>query len=113
MTRGHLVEFMYSTRVRIYDVQLLDSPFWNTHIYDCDDVHVRGVSIEAPGDSPNTDGWDPDSSRNVVIEDSSYSGASPRGYSTDGSRRCAATWKFGRGDAPVDSVETDERLRWR
>ena len=26
---------------------------------------VTGVTITAPDDSPNTDGWDPDSSRNV------------------------------------------------
>ena len=51
-----------------------DSPFWNTHIFDCDNVHVHGVHIEAPEDSPNTDGWDPDSSRNVLIENSTYRG---------------------------------------
>jgi polygalacturonase len=74
ITRGHLIEFMYCTRVRVADLRMVDSPFWNNHFFDCDDVHVRGVSIEAPDDSPNTDGWDPDSSRNVLIEDSTYVG---------------------------------------
>ncbi len=73
-TRGHLIELMYSTRVEISDLMMRDSPFWNTHIYDCDDVHVHGVEIVAPDDSPNTDGWDPDSSRNVLIENSTYRG---------------------------------------
>jgi len=71
-TRGHLIEFMYSSDVKIYDIAMMDSPFWNNHFFDCDGVHVRGVKITAAGNSPNTDGWDPDSSRNVLIEDSWY-----------------------------------------
>jgi polygalacturonase len=51
-----------------------DSPFWFNHIYDCDHVHFKNVHIVAPEGSPNTDGWDPDSSRNVLIEDSTYRG---------------------------------------
>jgi polygalacturonase len=73
-TRGHLVEFMYSSNIWIYNVRLRDSPFWTTHFYDCDNVHVRNVAITAPTSAPNTDGFDPDSSRNVVIEDSTYVG---------------------------------------
>jgi len=73
-TRGHLIELMYSRHVEIFDLTMRDSPFWNTHIYDCDGVHIHGVSIEAPDSSPNTDGWDPDSSRDVLIENSTYRG---------------------------------------
>ena len=51
-----------------------DSPFWFNHIFDCDNVHFKNVHIVAPDGSPNTDGWDPDSSRNVLIEDSTYHG---------------------------------------
>ena len=35
----------------------------------CDGVTVRGVTIDNPDDSPNTDGIDPDSCRNVHISD--------------------------------------------
>lgn len=73
-TRGHLLEFMYSRDVRVYDVHMRDSPYWFNHFYDCDGVHVRGVSIYAKDNSPNTDGWDPDSSRDILIEDSTYVG---------------------------------------
>jgi hypothetical protein len=73
-TRGHLVEFLYSTDISMKDLTLRNSPFWTSHFYDCDGVHVKGVHIRNPPDSPNTDGWDPDSSRNVLIEDSSYVG---------------------------------------
>lgn len=74
VTRGSLIEFMYSSDIRIYNIRLKDSPFWTVHLYDCDDVHVKETHIVAPDYSPNTDGWDPDSSRNVLIEDSSYTG---------------------------------------
>jgi polygalacturonase len=73
ITRGHLIEMMYSSDIQIHDISMVDSPFWNNHFFDCDRVHVQRVSISAPDDSPNTDGWDPDSSRNVLIEDSWYS----------------------------------------
>jgi len=73
-TRGHLLEIMYTNGLVVRDIKMVDSPFWNNHIYDCDNVHFTRVSIEAPPAAPNTDGWDPDSSRNVLIEDSSYTG---------------------------------------
>jgi hypothetical protein len=73
-TRGSLVEFMYSQDIAMHDLTMVDSPFWNNHFYDCDRVHVSGVSVYAPESSPNTDGFDPDSSRNVLIESSFYSG---------------------------------------
>ena len=65
---------MYSTDVRIYNIRLKDSPYWTVHIYDCDNVHIRGCHVEAPLHAPNTDGYNPDSSRNVLIEDSTYIG---------------------------------------
>ena len=74
ITRGHLIEFLYSRKVSIYNITLKNSPFWTNHFFDCDDVHVKNVRVQNPEGSPNTDGWDPDSSRNVLIEDSSYVG---------------------------------------
>jgi len=74
ITKGHLIEFMYSKSIKIHDIAMKGSPFWNNHFFDCDGVHVRGVSISAPIDSDSTDGWDPDSSSNVLIEDSWYVG---------------------------------------
>jgi hypothetical protein len=69
-----LIEFLYSSHIAIYDIQLTNSPFWTVHPYDCHHVHVRNVHIHNPRHSPNTDGFDPDSSRHVLIEDSSYIG---------------------------------------
>ena len=53
---------------------LRNSPFWNNHFYDSERVHVRNVHISAKDNSPNTDGWDPDSARDVLVERSTYVG---------------------------------------
>ena len=73
-TRGHLLEMMWVDGLVVRDLTMLDSPFWNNHIFACNHVHVTRVDVVAPNESPNTDGWDPDSSTNVLIEDSTYSG---------------------------------------
>jgi hypothetical protein len=74
ITRGSLVEFLHTTNLVIESIGLRNSPFWTVHPYDCDHVHIRNVHIRNPHHSPNTDGFDPDSSRHVTIEDSSYDG---------------------------------------
>jgi len=42
-------------------------PSWNIHPVYCENVTVRGVSVTTLG--PNNDGIDPDSCRNVLVED--------------------------------------------
>ena len=74
ITRGHLIEFLHSEKIAMYNVTLQNSPFWTNHFFDCNHVHVRNVHVRNPLGSPNTDGWDPDSSTNVLIEDSTYFG---------------------------------------
>ena len=68
VTPGHLVETMWSTDIEISGVTLLDSPFWNTHLWSSQRIWVHDVSVQAPPKSPNTDGFDPDSSSDVLIE---------------------------------------------
>lgn len=46
---------------------LRDGPSWNIHPVACENLIVRGVTVIATG--PNNDGIDPDSCRNVLIED--------------------------------------------
>lgn len=67
-TRGRLIQFMWCSNLKISDITLRNSPFWTIHPYDCDNVTIRGVTILNPVDSPNTDGIDPDSCRDVLIE---------------------------------------------
>ncbi|KAL7139738.1 hypothetical protein ABFS83_09G073900 [Erythranthe nasuta] len=69
-TRGPLVQLMWSRDIHISDVTLRDSPFWTLHPYDCRNVTIRNVTILAPlSGAPNTDGIDPDSCENMLIED--------------------------------------------
>lgn len=67
--RPYLVCFDNCQHVLLEGVTLENSPVWTVHPIYCDDVIIRGVKIKNPADSPNTDGIDPDSSRNVRISD--------------------------------------------
>ncbi|XP_031497844.1 probable polygalacturonase [Nymphaea colorata] len=68
-TRPHLIELVHTDGVVISNLTLLNSPFWTIHPVYCSQVHIKHVTITAPHHSPNTDGIDPDSSRDVCIED--------------------------------------------
>ncbi|KAI0495074.1 hypothetical protein KFK09_025221 [Dendrobium nobile] len=68
-TRGPLVQFMWSEHINISNITLMNSPFWTLHPYDCKNINISKVTILAPiSEAPNTDGIDPDSCENVVIE---------------------------------------------
>ncbi|KAG9458041.1 hypothetical protein H6P81_002549 [Aristolochia fimbriata] len=69
-TRGPLVQIMWSSDIEISNITLRNSPFWTLHPYDCKNVRISNVTILAPiYGAPNTDGIDPDSCENMVIED--------------------------------------------
>lgn len=64
--RPQFVNFYSCNTVLIEDVTLLNSPFWVLHPLLCQDVTVRGVTVKNHG--PNGDGCDPESCKNVLIE---------------------------------------------
>lgn len=66
-SRPCMVHFQYCRNVCLEDITIVSSPFWTVHPLYCDTVTVKGVTILNPPDSPNTDGIDPDGSRNVRI----------------------------------------------
>lgn len=55
-------------RVRIEGVKIVNSPFWTVNPEFCDNVTVKGITIDNIP-SPNTDGINPESCRNVHISD--------------------------------------------
>ena len=57
------------SNVLVEGVTIRNSPFWNVTPVFCDNVNVRGVTIISPATSPNTDGINPDSCRNIRISD--------------------------------------------
>ncbi|NEE04757.1 glycoside hydrolase family 28 protein [Phytoactinopolyspora halotolerans] len=67
--RPTLIGLHECRQVTIRDVTLRDSPSWTVHPLLCDDVTITGIRIVNPHDSPNTDGIDPESCRNVRISD--------------------------------------------
>lgn len=64
-----MLHFQYCQHICLEDITICRSPFWTVHPLYCDDMLIRGVTIQNPPDSPNTDGIDPDSSRNLRIVD--------------------------------------------
>jgi polygalacturonase len=56
--------------VLIEGVTLRNAPFWEVHPVLCQSVTVRGLTIDSRG--PNTDGCDPESCRDVLIENCSF-----------------------------------------
>lgn len=45
-----------------------NAPSWTVHPQGCDGLAAVALHIQAPHDSPNTDGFDPEGCRNVAIE---------------------------------------------
>lgn len=72
-SRPRLIEFMYSSNLIIEDLTLQNSAFWTVHPYASTNIVVQRLRILAPGYAPNTDGVDPDSCKNVVIQDCYFS----------------------------------------
>ncbi|MCD8030948.1 MAG: glycoside hydrolase family 28 protein [Bacteroides sp.] len=64
--RPQLINFYSCHTVLIEDLTLLNSPFWVIHPLFCESMIVRGVTIFNRG--PNGDGCDPESCKNVLIE---------------------------------------------
>ncbi len=61
------VELRQCRRILIEGITVRNSPFWCLHPLYCQDVIVRGVTIDSH--YPNNDGCDPESSQRVLIED--------------------------------------------
>jgi polygalacturonase len=68
--RPQFVQFVRCRQVLIEGITLIDGPMWTLHPVYCRDVLVRGVTVHSEG--PNTDGLNPDSCCNVLIEDCSF-----------------------------------------
>ena len=54
-------------RVRLQSLTVRNSPCWTIHPYYTDDIKVYNLNIWNPSDSPNTDGFDPESCDGVLI----------------------------------------------
>lgn len=65
--RPTLIGLHECRRVTLRDVALRNSPAWTVHPSLCEQVTISGLRIHNPSDSPNTDGINPESCRDVHI----------------------------------------------
>ena len=69
--KGHylrpcMVEFIGCTNVLMESYQTNNTPFWQHHPTNCQNVVIRNVHVDSIG--PNNDGFDPDACTNVLCE---------------------------------------------
>ncbi len=71
--RPRMIGLMDCSNVLIEDITAVNSPAWTINPVRCDNVTVDKVTILNPPNSPNTDGINPESCRNVHISNCSIS----------------------------------------
>jgi len=67
--RPRLIRLVDCRNVLIEGITVTRSPSWTINPVACENVTVHKVTVKNPADSPNTDGINPDSCRNVRISD--------------------------------------------
>ena len=68
--RPPLFEPVNCQRILLDGVKFVNSPFWTLHPVYCSDITARNMHLFGTG--PNTDGLNPDSCRNILIENCSF-----------------------------------------
>lgn len=67
--RPKLISFDHCKHINISGIKMVNSPSWTINPIGCEDVNIHQITIVNPKDSPNTDGINPESCRNVRISD--------------------------------------------
>lgn len=65
--RPHLIQFNRCENIRLEGFSIQNSPFWTVHTYLCKNILLRKLNVYAHGH--NNDGYDPEMSQNVLVED--------------------------------------------
>jgi polygalacturonase len=68
--RPNLMQFCHSRNILIEGLTMRNSPMYEVNPVLCTNLTIRGIHVESHG--PNNDGCDPDSSRDVLIEDCTF-----------------------------------------
>ncbi len=69
--RPRLVYISHSKNVQLSGVRLVNSPFWTTHLYKCENVKLLDLYIYSPKEpvkAPSSDAVDIDACKNVLIK---------------------------------------------
>ena len=65
--RGNLFYTQRCRSITVQGVTFMNSPSWNIHPAFSEDLDFIDIKVRAPWDSPNTDGFDPESCRRVRL----------------------------------------------
>ena len=65
--RPRMINLYRCKNVLVSGLKIVNSPSWNIHPVNCKNTVIDGVTITAPDNSPNTDGIDPDSCKDLRI----------------------------------------------
>ncbi|RZK38429.1 MAG: glycoside hydrolase family 28 protein [Pedobacter sp.] len=65
--RPHLIQFYDCKNILVEDVTISNSPFWSVHFLKSENITARRVKFNTF--NKNNDGFDPEYSKNVLIED--------------------------------------------
>lgn len=71
--RPHLVQFFESRNILIEGITIQNSPFWCVHFLKSENITARKVKFNAH--NKNNDGFDPEYSKNILIEDIDFNNA--------------------------------------
>ncbi len=65
--RPNFIQFHSSKNILIEGINIVRSPMWEIHPILSENIIIRGVKITSHG--PNNDGFDPESCKNILVED--------------------------------------------
>ncbi|MGV3545972.1 MAG: glycoside hydrolase family 28 protein [Pedobacter sp.] len=71
--RPRLIQFYDCKNILIEDVTIANSPFWSVHFLKSENITARKVKFNAF--NKNNDGFDPEYSKNILIEDIDFNNA--------------------------------------
>ena len=68
--RAYFMTLRNCKNIYIKGLTLINSPMWNIHPLMSENIIIDSVTIISPNNSPNTDGINPESSKNILIQNS-------------------------------------------
>lgn len=71
--RGRLLYLCRCSNVTVQGIRFQNSPAWNLHPHFSSNLQFFSIGVTAPADSPNTDGFDPESCRGVLLAGAHFS----------------------------------------
>ncbi|MBQ6173938.1 MAG: glycoside hydrolase family 28 protein [Clostridia bacterium] len=71
--RPRMIFLCRCRNVTVQGLTVRNSPAWNLHPFFSEDLRFLNLSVEAPADSPNTDGFDPESCRGILLAGTRFS----------------------------------------